>query len=278
MDSYPPHTRKTVETLGFPTSYYEAGDPRQRTLILLHGMSASADSFRETMHVLSDDFHLLAPDIPGFGYSGDIEPYTFPRLLAWLAAFYEAHSVEQATLIGHSFGGALEVTFALDQPERVHCLILLAPSILRPGKYPEWLRNLGKSELFQRVLELGIGASRLIPERQNRAAFYDPDRFPQELWRRRARDYEMSRASAAVLRASALHDIRSELHRISQPTCIIWGEDDPVLDPADAHRLDALMPQSNTRLFMLPACGHLPQVEQVETVVAIIRECLENRH
>lgn len=274
MSHNSPHPRKIVDTLGFPTSYYVAGNPGQRTLILLHGMSASADSFREVMTALADDYYLLAPDIPGFGYSGDITPYTFSRLVEWLDAFYGALSVEQAILVGHSFGGAVEITYALENPEKVTCLILLAPSILRPGKYPEWLRNLGKSALAQKVLELGINASRIMLERQSKIAFYQPERFDQDLWRRRVLDYEMSRASASVLRASALHDIRSDLYRVTQPTCIIWGENDPVLDPADAARLDALMPRSNTTLYMVPACGHVPQIEQQEQVVAIMRACM----
>ena len=274
MSHKSPHPRLVVDTLGFPTSYYAAGDPGHPPLVFLHGMSASADSFREVMADLAGEYYLLAPDIPGFGYSGDITPYSFPRLVEWLDAFYDALSLERATLVGHSFGGAIEITYALDFPQKVNCLILLAPSVLRPGKYPEWLRNLGRSELAQKVLEVGINASRIMLERQSKVAFYRPERFEEDLWRRRVLDYEMSRASAAVLRASALHDIRSDLHRITQPTCIIWGENDPVLDPADARQLDALMPQSNTTLFMLPECGHVPQVEQQERVVAIMRECM----
>ena len=145
---------------------------------------------------------------------------------------------------------------------------------MRPGKYPEWLRNLGKSELVQKVLEVGVSASRIMLERQSKSAFYRPERFDSDLWRRRVLDYEMSRASASVLRASALHDIRAELHHITQPTCIIWGENDPVLDPADARQLDALMPQSSTSLYMIPECGHVPQIEQRERVVAIMRDCM----
>lgn len=244
-------------------------------MVLLHGMSASADSFREIMAILAPDFYMLAPDIPGFGYSGNVEPYSIPRLMQWLDAFFEAVSLDEAIMVGHSFGGALNVSFALEQPERVNCLVLLAPSVLRPGKFPEWLRNLGKLDLAQKVLELGLNASQqLMLERQNKAAFYRPEHFGEELWQRRAEDYRRSRASAAVLRASALHDIRSELEHVTQPTCIVWGENDPVLDPSDAVKLDAFMPQSNTRLYLLPECGHLPHIEQEQRVVSIIRECI----
>jgi pimeloyl-ACP methyl ester carboxylesterase len=110
--------------------------------------------------------------------------------------------------------------------------------------------------------------------RQMRVAFHDPGAYPETLWERRARDYHQARASGAVLRASALHDFRSELHRIKQQSLVIWGEDDPVLDPGDARRLSDLMPHSRTTLLLLAACGHVPQIEQQEKVVSSIRAFL----
>ena len=277
---YPPLPRTTVDVLGIETSYYEAGAPlssgapASAPIILLHGMSASADSFRELMHELGDQHWLLAPDIPGFGYSDDLEPFSFTRLVDWLGSFAEALDLLPAHLLGHSFGGALAVSFARTHPDQAQRLILLAPSVLQAGKYPPWVRRLSETTLAEKVLELGVSASRLLLDRQIRAAFHEPERFPDSLWKRRIGDYEMSRASAAVLRASALHDIRSELAVITQPTSIIWGENDPVLEPADALELAVTMREAPTTVHMLAACGHIPHIEQRETVTRLIREFL----
>lgn len=270
-------SRHSIESLAINTSYYEAGADRSEPILLLHGMSASGDSFRELMAALASDFWLIAPDIPGFGYSENTSPYTFPHLVEWLAAFTGQLKVQPVHILGHSFGGALGVSFALAYPHDVQSLVLLAPSVLRPGKYPDWLRHLSKTTLAERALQIGVSASRLMLQRQMRAAFYEPGRFEDELWERRARDYELARASAAVLRASALHDIRSELDRIQQRSCIIWGQNDPVLDPDDARRLSDLMPASRTTLHLLPECGHVPQIEQQERVVHIVRSFLDDR-
>lgn len=274
---YPEHPRATVDALGVKTSYYTAGQPDKETILLLHGMSGSADAFREMMHELADEYWLVAPDIPGFGYSENTAPYIFPHLIEWLAAFMEALELRPAHFGGHSFGGSLATGFALSYPGDVRSLILLAPAVLRPGKYPEWLRSLGKTAVTEKIMDVGtrVSASPLLVQRQARSSFYDPGRLHESVWPRRIADYERSRASGAVLRASALYDIRDELHQIQQRTCIIWGKHDPVLDPADAVKLSDMMPHSRTTLHLLPACGHVPQTERQDVVVEIVREFLD---
>ena len=270
VDEYPSLPRHSVDVLGIRTSYYTAGKAHRPPLLLLHGMSAAADSFRELMYDLAGDHWLVAPDIPGFGYSADAEPYTFPQLVRWLEAFTEAVKLPPMHVAGHSFGGALGVSFALEHADRVQSLILFAPSVLRPGKVPQWLRSLARTRVAERLMELGVSASRIFVGRQMRSAFYDPRPFPDSLWERRLQDYVNSRASAAVLRASALHDLRRDLHRLRQPSCIIWGKDDPVLDPADAGRLDEMMTGSSTALHLLENCGHIPHLERREKVKEIM--------
>jgi pimeloyl-ACP methyl ester carboxylesterase len=267
---------KMVEITGVKTNYYKHGSALASPLIMLHGMSASADSFREIIYDLGDIYWLVAPDIPGFGLSGEVDPFSFERLSLWLEAFLDRLGVASADFLGHSFGGALGVDFALRHEERVKSLILLAPSVLRPGKYPEWLRGLAKTGLAEKLLQLSVSASRVMLDRQMRVAFHDPAAYPESLWERRAQDYHRARASGAVLRALALHDLRPELHRIKQRSLVIWGEDDPVLDPEDARRLSDLMPHSRTTLQLLAACGHLPQIEQQEQVVSSIRAFLDS--
>lgn len=259
-----------VDALGISTSYSELGNRDGETLVLLHGMSAASDTFRELMIELGDKYRLIAPDMPGFGYSENTRPYTFPHLVEWLAAFLAEVSAPSTHILGHSFGGALGVSFSLSYPDACDSLILLAPSILRPGKFPQWLRMLARSEAAEKVLSLGVSLSRLTLERQMRSAFHDPGQFDNSLWERRKEEYKHARASAAVLRASALHDLRPHLSEIRRPSCIIWGQNDPVLDPGDAVTLSDMMPDSRTTLHLLPRCGHLPHIERRDTVIKIV--------
>jgi len=93
---FPEVPRYTVDALGIHTSYLMLGDRNSEPLILLHGMSTAADSFRETIVGLADEFWLLAPDIPGFGYSDNTRPYTYAHLVEWLASFSIALSNDRS--------------------------------------------------------------------------------------------------------------------------------------------------------------------------------------
>ena len=72
---------RTVDVDGVEVFYREAGDPSQQTLLLLHGSHTSSAYYQELIDRLADRFHLVAPDYPGFGYSGTLEgTTTFDRL------------------------------------------------------------------------------------------------------------------------------------------------------------------------------------------------------
>lgn len=264
--------RAEVDAAGVRTSYYVAGEAGAPSIVLLHGMSASADSFRELMYALADEFYLVAPDIPGFGYSGKLLPYTKTALIHWLEAFFDAISLPQAGLLGHSFGGSLALAYAAGRPERISRLVLLAPSLLAAERYPAWLRRLGRLRLTHWVMGLGSAMTRLNVQRQSRKPFHRPERFDGTLWERRAEDYRLARASAASLLAEALHNGREVLPLITQPTAIVWGEDDRVLKPTGAADLATSLPNAPTRLFFLPDCGHVIMIEQPELAVTIARE------
>ncbi len=264
--------RSEIDAGGVRTSYYMAGEPGAPPIVLLHGMSASADSFRELMHALADEFYLIAPDIPGFGYSGDLAPYTKTALVNWLDSFGDALSLPRAGLLGHSFGGSLALVYAARHPERIGRLVLLAPSLLAAERYPAWLRRLGRLRLTHWIMGLGTLVTRLNMQRQSQKPFHRPERFDNSLWERRAEDYRLARASAASLLAEALHNGRDVLPLVTQPTAIVWGEDDRVLRPSGAAELASSLPNASTRVFFLPDCGHVSMIEQPEMVLTITRE------
>lgn len=261
--------RHCVDALGIETNYYTAGAPNGRPILLLHGMSTSGDSFREIMNKLAADHWLIAPDLPGFGYSENTDPYTIPHLVEWLAAFIDVLALPPAVLLGHSFGGIVATSYALAYPEEVQSLVLVAPAVLVAGNYPEWLRRMGKT---LGLVEAGVKLSRVFLARQIRVPFYDASRQPEEIWQRRLTDYQLSRASAAAMNAAAFYDVRPRLREIGHQTLVIWGENDPVLPAADAATVAQLMPKA--QLHLLSRCGHVPVLEHVDEVSELMREFL----
>ncbi|MFQ5419213.1 MAG: alpha/beta fold hydrolase, partial [Anaerolineae bacterium] len=247
------------------------GQPNGHPLIMLHGMSTSADSFREVAHELAADHWLMAPDIPGFGYSENTKPYNVPHLVEWLAAFQAALDLPHMVLVGHSFGGLLATQFALTYPESLSKMVLIAPALLRAESYPELMKKVGFS-MGLVTLGSAISQSKVWVKRQIKAPFFDPDKQDDSVWQRRLMDYDLSRASADVLKAAAFHLVRPYLSHLSHPVCLIWGEDDPVVPVSDADELEKLLP--DVELHKLAECGHVPILEHRQAVAAIISKFL----
>jgi len=268
---YEPFDVKYVDAMGIRTGYYEAGEPNNRPVLLLHGMSTSADSFRETMAELSGSHWLIAPDIPGFGHSQTAQPYSISFLVEWLASFKLALRLPSIALVGHSFGGILASAFAAWYPEDATQLLLLAPALFSSSGYPTLLKKIGSS---LGLLSLGsrISQSKVMVKRQIRVPFYDPETQDDSVWERRLADYEMARQSADVLKAAAFFDARPHLPSISQPTCIVWGLNDPVVPHSHAERIGSLLP--NSEIHKLDECGHLPMLERPAEFLEVARRFL----
>jgi pimeloyl-ACP methyl ester carboxylesterase len=267
---YPELPRIEVEALGIRTNCYVAGDVSKPAVIMLHGMSTSADSFRELMYQMAGDYRLIAPDIPGFGYSENTAPYTMEHLIEWLADLIQTLDLPSVHLLGHSFGGVLAIGQANAYPEAIERLVLVAPAVLVASQYPDWLKKAGKN---LRLVEAGIVLSRVLLERQIRVPFFDADNMDESVWERRRMDYANSRASAAAMNAVAFYDVRPYLPHIKQPTFIIWGEDDPVVPHDHAEKLERQIPDS--QIYKVSTCGHIPMLEREQEVAGIVREFLQ---
>jgi len=123
---YPVHYR-FVDADGVRVFYREAGDPELPTLLLLHGYPSSSHQFRDLIPLLSDKFHLVAPDLPGFGFTDVPDArryvYSFDALGETLAAFVDALRLERYALYVFDYGAPSGLRLALAYPDRVTGLV-----------------------------------------------------------------------------------------------------------------------------------------------------------
>ena len=123
---YPVHYRY-VEADGVRVFYREAGNPERPTLLLLHGYPSASYQFRDLIPLLSDTFHLVAPDLPGFGFTEVPDErhyvYSFDALGETLTAFVDALKLERYALYMFDYGAPSGLRLALARPERVTGLI-----------------------------------------------------------------------------------------------------------------------------------------------------------
>jgi pimeloyl-ACP methyl ester carboxylesterase len=260
--------RAEVAIDGLSVSYTRAGDGP--ALVLLHGFSYDLRAWRTQTEAFSDQFTVIAWDAPGAGRSSD-PPETF-GISDWadcLAAFLADIEVEEAHVLGLSWGGILAQEFYRRHPGRVLSLILA-------DTYAGWKGSL-PDPIPQERLEACLRDA-LLPPTQF-VSKYLPGMFSEassdEVRNEAASGmFEFHPAGFRLMaKASADTDTRDLLPNIRVPTLLIWGEDDARSPITVAHQFHKAIPGS--KLAIIPGAGHVSNMEQPELFNAEVRSfCL----
>ncbi|MGQ9687550.1 MAG: alpha/beta fold hydrolase [Desulfobaccales bacterium] len=246
-------------------------------LVLLHGLGASSFSWRENIGPLSWRHRLLAPDLPGHGRTpaAAVPDFRLETLSGEIVRLLNRRGVDRAALVGNSLGGSLALLLARDHSERFPILVLLAPAVClkRPPTlfYPLRLPLLG-------LLAAALLGPWIVPVAL-RQAYHRRDLITPEV----VAGYDLTFRSLAnrlairrlVCQIDAWPPSRVEglVSQVTQPLCVIWGQQDRVLPPDQAEWLTHRLPQAEVHL--LPEVGHAPQEEAPVLVNGIILAFLE---
>ena len=271
-----------VEVDGATVHYQEFGDSANPTLLLIHGYTASTYVWKTVAPMLADeDFHVVAVDLLGFGYSD--KPASFDYTIASQARMVERLmnrlGIGKATIVGSSYGGAVASTLALDSAERVEKLVLvgavcnddvLANPILKLAAIPVLGEVLTPFLLDSKILAKARMKGTLAPASHH---LITDERVESVVRPLKAKDAHHSVLASA--RGWDANRIQADAHLISQPTLLIWGENDTVIPVRNGQCLyDAMM---NSRLVIFEDCGHLPQEEKPERFVEFVAKFCEGK-
>lgn len=251
---------------------YPASGPN---ILLLHGLGSSSFSWEETAPRLqAAGYRTFALDLKGSGWSDKpagaaYDPWTLmEEIVLWL----ESMGLPPVCLAGNSLGGSLGLLLALEHPERISRLILIAaaaytdrlPWIFRLAHLPFSRKIAGL--LFRKGLirlamkQAFVHQDRVTPERVE--AYYQRLRSPGCL------EAQINLVRSLDFQALSRFDQRIPTIRI--PTLLIWGEQDPWIPLSVGRRLKMDLPDA--ALQIIPRCGHAPQEELPgETAGLIIR-------
>ncbi|WP_227998205.1 4,5:9,10-diseco-3-hydroxy-5,9,17-trioxoandrosta-1(10),2-diene-4-oate hydrolase [Nocardia australiensis] len=251
--------------------YHEAGVGNGPTIVLLHGGGPGASSwsnFARNIPVLAKDFHVLAVDQPGFGWSDkpvDHPQYFVHSSTALRELLDHLKITGRVHLLGNSLGGGAAVRFALDNPDRAGKLILMGPGGLSTNLFApdptEGVKLLGKFNYE--------------PTRANLEAFlrimvFDQSLITEELIDERlasASQPESLAATRAMGKSFAGADFEKGMlwrdsYKLRQPVLLIWGREDRV-NPLDG-ALVALKSIPRAQLHVFGGCGHWAQLEKFD--------------
>ena len=268
---------RTVAINGVEVFYREAGDPAAQTLLLLHGFPTSSTQYQQLIDRLSDRFHLVAPDYPGFGYTAPLDgTTTFERLADIADGFVEALSLDHYALYVFDFGAPVGFRLATRHPDRVDALIVqngnayeagIGPNLA--GLAPYWEDRQAAEPAVRAFLQLDATRQQYIE------GVPDPERVNPDLWTLDQRFLELPGRDQVML--DLIYDYTSNvalypawqayLRERQPPTLIAWGANDQyfVADGARAYLADV----PNAELHLLDT-GHFALTTHAEEIARLI--------
>ena len=247
---------------GLRIHYHEAngGGGPSAPVVFLHGSGPGASgysNFQGNYPFLAEHgLRVLVPDNLGFGRSSKPElDYELDRVLAALKAFLRVLGVERCALVGNSHGGALAIQLALDEPERVSKLVLMAPGGLEVRE--RYMEQRGIRSMFKAVSAPG-GLTRESLRRVLELQVYDAAHISEELVSQR---WEIAQTQPKRLfETLRVPHLAPRLPELRCPVLGLWGNQDQFCPVSGASILSEHCP--NSRVMRISGCGHWVMVEQ----------------
>lgn len=272
-------TPRYAQVDGVRLHYVQEGDGLP--LVLLPGLGSSiACSWTRILPHLTQDFQVLALDLPGSGDSDKpVRNYDLRYAVEAAVGFLDALGLETADFMGTSAGGLVALSAALSHPKRVRRLVLAAPAGLGPDV--NWGLRLAALPLLWRV---STAPWPWLVRRSLFANFVDPALITAELVQEYCRVRALPGAQAAL--CSALRNalslrglrrelvLRERLGEVKCPAMVLWGDRDQVLPVSHAAVARELIP--DCRVHILENTGHDPAVERPAEVARLVREFLRS--
>ncbi|MGP1394490.1 MAG: acetoin dehydrogenase dihydrolipoyllysine-residue acetyltransferase subunit [Inquilinaceae bacterium] len=257
---------ETIDIAGRPMRRLVVGQGDGPPMVLIHGFGGDLDNWLFTSPTLAEKRQVHAIDLPGHGGSTkDVGDGSIAALAASVAAYMDAEGIGSTHLVGHSMGGAIALTLALEQPDRVASITLLAPAGLGP-------------EIDSSYIEGFIAAERrkdLKPHLEK--LFADPSPVSRDLVENVLKMKRLDGVGAALRTiADAVFpggrqalDFRGRLGEVAAPMQIVWGGEDRIVPASHAEGVPV-------ETHLLKGKGHMAHMEAAAEVNRLI-EALADR-
>jgi pimeloyl-ACP methyl ester carboxylesterase len=279
-------TYHTTQVDGLKIFYREAGPKDAPTIVLLHGFPSSSHMFRELIPRLSDKYHVVAPDYPGYGYSDAPSPeqyvYTFDHLADTLDHFLTQQGITTYSIYIQDYGSPVGFRLATRHPERVQAIITQNGNAYDEGLSPFWAEYLypywkdpnPTNEAKVRQL-LTLDATKL----QYLQGFRNPDDVsPDSFLFDQAK---LDRPGNDKIQLALFYDYRNNpplypawhkyLREKKPAVLVVWGKNDPIFAPAGA---EAFLQDAPSAELHLLDTGHFALEEDGTEIAQLIRAFL----
>ncbi|ACX89216.1 alpha/beta hydrolase fold protein [Pectobacterium parmentieri WPP163] len=267
--------------------YREAGKPSSPSILLLHGFAASSYMFRELIPALADNYHVIAPDLPSFGFTespgSDEYDYTFDNLAKTIDRFTEQLKLQRYAIVVHDYGAPVGWRLATAHPDRITAIISQNGNAYEEGLAQGW-------DAIRRYWH--------SPTAENRAALHDFPTAASAKWQYlegvcdtslvspdgyTLEGQHVSRPGNADIQLDLLLDYASNVQRYPEfqtyfreqqpPLLAVWGRHDPYFLPAGAEAWKRDIPHADIRFY---DTGHFALETHANDIIPVIHTFLDD--
>jgi pimeloyl-ACP methyl ester carboxylesterase len=276
---------RTVDVNGLKVFYREAGTAGAPKLLLLHGFPSSSHMFRDLIPLLADRFHIIAPDLPGFGRS-DMPPrdafaYTFDHIADVIDRFTEVVGFDRYAIYVFDYGAPTGFRLAVRHPERITAIISQNGNAYEEGLSDGWnpIRAYWQepSQEHRDALRAFLAPEATLWQYTHGVpdtTAVSPDGYSLD-------DFYMARPGAHDIQLDLFGDYRSNValyptfqayFRKHQPRFLaVWGKNDPFFLPPGAEAFKRDIPKAEVRFF---DTGHFALETHAGEIATAIRAFL----
>ena len=279
---------KTASIQGLDIFYRQAGSPSNPTLLLLHGFPTSSHMFRNLMRDLAGDYHLIAPDYPGFGYSSFPSPqafeYSFESLYRLVLDFVDAIGLDRFSVYIQDYGAPIGLKLASRHPERIQAIVSQSGNAYVEGFTPFWEPLFAYATNPGPSTEPGVRA--YLTAEANHWQWTHGTRNRQvvspDTWT--LANTNLDRPGNREVQLTLFHDYRLNLdaypvfqqyfrtHR--PPMLLVWGQHDEIFGPEGARAFLRDLPDAELHLL---DTGHFALEEDGAEIARLGRDFLARK-
>jgi pimeloyl-ACP methyl ester carboxylesterase len=279
---------RTIQVDGLSIFYREGGPKDAPTLLLLHGLPSSSRMFDPLFGQLSDRYHLIAPDYPGFGHSDWPDPkkfaYTFDHIAEVMNHFTVAAGLTKYSLYMQDYGGPVGFRMVLQNPERVESLIVQDAVAHNSGLGANWKtrrafwadRAANEEALRVNLLSLATARSRHVGDDPN------VERHDTDLWTDEY--YFLNQPGQVEIQSNLFYDYRTNVENYpkwqawmqqKQPRLlVIWGKYEASFDPSEPEAYRRDVPQAEIHIV---DGGHFALDTAADEIAALVDQFMKRQ-
>src|SRR5215467_12523850 len=279
---------RTISVDGLKVFYREAGDPKAPAVLLLHGFPTSSHMYRELIPTLAERYHVVAPDLPGFGYSDSPErgefKYTFDRLAEVIDRFAEVLELSRYAIYVFDYGAPVGFRLALRHPERITAVISQNGNAYLEGLSEGWnpIQAYWKDPSAKNRAALRAFLKPEATKWQYVHGVPTPERLSPDAWT--LDSALLARPGNDEIQLDLFGDYQSNVALYSRfqeyirtrrpPLLAVWGKNDPFFLPPGAQAFKRDNPEAEIHLL---DTGHFALESHASEIAAMIRDFLARK-